>query len=144
MACTQPHFTCIVIIITILLSFSFPLVPVLADDSSSTSCQYPCLPPPVVPVTNCPPPPPSPVTGYWSYPPPPPSVYNPYFSPPNSYNMKTSPPPPNPMLPWFPWYYIHRGQFVSKGNYILTRGNFGGYNVVLLGIFVVLVILREH
>lgn len=133
-------------ILSIFLSFSFPLLPVSADDdSSSTACQYPCLPPPVVPVTDCPPPPPplplSPVTGYWSYPPPQQFEYNPYFSPPNSYNMKSSPPPPNPMLPWFPWYY-HKGPSVSRGNSVFSsQGSFGESNVVLLGISAVLMIL---
>ncbi|KAF3332716.1 hypothetical protein FCM35_KLT02293 [Carex littledalei] len=145
MAFTLPHFNCITII-SILLSFSFPLVPVSADDSSSTECQYPCLPAPVVPVTYCPPPPPpplplSPVTGYWSYPPPPPSEYYPYYSPPNKYNMNPSPPPPDPMLPWFPWYYQHKGPSVSKGNCVFSQGSLGGSNVVLLGIVAVLMIL---
>ncbi|RWW83195.1 hypothetical protein BHE74_00008307 [Ensete ventricosum] len=81
-------------------------------DNSQPECPYPCLPPPTS-VTNCPPPPPAaPATptagypppppstpGYWNYPPPSPQGYYPYLS---------TPPPPNPILPWFPWYYYKK------------------------------------
>lgn len=89
----------------------------LSWDNSPPVCPYPCLPPPTS-VTNCPPPPPStpnPPTAvypppppstpeYWNYPPPAPSGYWP-FNPAPPYINIPAPPPPNPILPYFPWYY---------------------------------------
>ncbi|KAF5442308.1 hypothetical protein F2P56_034981, partial [Juglans regia] len=73
-------------------------------------CPYPCYPPPIgsgTPIiTTQPPPPPSQVVSY-----PPPAGYNPtpagyvpYSSPPPYGNSLGSPPPPDPILPYFPYY----------------------------------------
>ncbi|CAL9175944.1 unnamed protein product [Musa hybrid cultivar] len=80
------------------------------SDFSSPECPYPCLPPPTS-VMNYPPPPPS--EPQWGYPPPPgtpsdgyytpPSGYLPYYSP--TYYTLPAPPPPDPILPYFPFYY---------------------------------------
>ncbi|KAJ8493008.1 hypothetical protein OPV22_014729 [Ensete ventricosum] len=84
------------------------------SDYSPPECPYPCLPPPTS-VANYPPPPPSEPT-WGGYPPPPPGTpsyngyypppsggYLPYYSPPD-YALP-APPPPNPIVPWFPFYY---------------------------------------
>ncbi|KAH0675112.1 hypothetical protein KY290_024140 [Solanum tuberosum] len=81
-------------------------------------CAYPCYPPPTGPTGNNPTPattttPPTPQGGYVPNPPsttyqPPPSGYNniPYLnSPPNDYGNGEAPPPPEPIVPWFPFYY---------------------------------------
>ncbi|KAL5227579.1 hypothetical protein ABZP36_015844 [Zizania latifolia] len=90
-----------------------------AADSYLADCPYPCLLPPPMPVTNCPPPPSTPSTytypppssysntpsSYWNYPPPQ-GGYIPNYQPPagGGYNYP-APPPPNPIVPWYPWYY---------------------------------------
>ncbi|GKV47109.1 hypothetical protein SLEP1_g54034 [Rubroshorea leprosula] len=61
-------------------------------------CTYPCLPPPI-PTNNCPPPPASPEL---PQPPPFPVPLPPGTLPPWVF---AAPPPPNPILPYFPWYY---------------------------------------
>ncbi|CAA2985219.1 Hypothetical predicted protein [Olea europaea subsp. europaea] len=56
--------------------------PAMADE-----CQYPCYPPPTGPKTT-------PEVGYFPYNPPSPYLGN-----------GDAPPPPEPILPWFPFYY---------------------------------------
>ncbi|KAI3976148.1 hypothetical protein MKX01_004904 [Papaver californicum] len=92
------------------------------DENSPPECPYPCLPPPIPgtvsyspptrPVVVLPPTPPS-SSGNYSSTPPPPGFY--YFSPPDggftanypppSFVYSNAPPPPNPILPYFPFYY---------------------------------------
>ncbi|KAG2709545.1 hypothetical protein I3843_05G223900 [Carya illinoinensis] len=100
----------------IFLSFLGTIRP---DDSS---CPYPCYPPPTgpgastptTPAITLPPPPPS---QFVSYPPPAgynptPAGYLPYnYPPPYGTSYGNSPPPPDPILPYFPFYYkkpLHR------------------------------------
>ncbi|KAL2485055.1 proline-rich receptor-like protein kinase PERK1 [Abeliophyllum distichum] len=65
-------------------------------------CQYPCYPPPTgpgnnSPVATTPPSPPGSTT---------PEVgYVPYNPPSTYFGNGVAPPPPEPMLPWFPFYY---------------------------------------
>ncbi|XP_019257903.1 PREDICTED: proline-rich receptor-like protein kinase PERK8 [Nicotiana attenuata] len=84
---------------------------------TAQECPYPCYPPPTGPAGNNPPPatttPPSP-QGYVPNNPstnynPPPAGYN---NPPNDYDNSPPdfvngevPPPPEPIVPWFPFYY---------------------------------------
>lgn len=86
-----------------------------ASPPPPNECPYSCLPPPTP--TDCPPPPPSPQlpTPPAASPPPPsgPVYYPPpsgyhlppggYFFPPPVYEY--GPPPPNPILPYLPFYY---------------------------------------
>jgi hypothetical protein len=94
--------------------------PCYMSQNSPPECPYPCLPPPTGAANSYPPPPQLP-DSFNAYPPPPPLGTNPgdmnnyypppppgsmpnyYFSPP-SYTYG-APPPPNPILPWFPFYY---------------------------------------
>ncbi|KAI3430036.1 uncharacterized protein J3R85_008314 [Psidium guajava] len=80
-----------------------------------SDCPYPCLPPPTTPTIYPQPPPslpspPSPPSEV--YPPPsmvypaPPGGYFPYYFPPPWY-LGNAPPPPDPILPYYPWYYKH-------------------------------------
>ncbi|XP_030452066.1 leucine-rich repeat extensin-like protein 3 [Syzygium oleosum] len=75
-----------------------------------SDCPYPCLPPPTTPAIYPPPLPPSPpLPPFGVYPPPsmvypPPGGYFPYYFPPPWY-LGNAPPPPDPILPYFPWYY---------------------------------------
>lgn len=81
------------------------------------ACPYPCYPPPTgpgytptTPAATTPPPPPYQVESY-----PPPAGYNPttptgnfpYYTPPPPFgsNFLGAPPPPDPILPYFPYYY---------------------------------------
>lgn len=99
--------------ISILLLFLLTLIS-LPSLSFSDDCPFPCLPPPPPPLTNSPPPPspvfdspPPPYTPtYWNYPPPPytPGVV-PFNQPPTGGNIYRTPPPPDPIMPYFPWYY---------------------------------------
>ncbi|KAL2485025.1 Uncharacterized protein Adt_29781 [Abeliophyllum distichum] len=88
------------------ISYAPPLLPY--------ECPYPCLPTPIA-TSSCPPPPsptlPSPQTprppssGSTEYPPPPRDVYFPFYPPPDYYFNYYGPPPPDPILPYFPFYY---------------------------------------
>lgn len=80
---------------------------------ADNECQYPCYPPPTgtgtptTPAYTTPPPPPSQIV---SYPPPvgytpTPTGYYPYNPPPPYGTLFNSPPPPDPILPYFPFYY---------------------------------------
>ncbi|GAB4827966.1 hypothetical protein Ancab_034851 [Ancistrocladus abbreviatus] len=100
--------------------FGFFILLLTLPRSSSYECPYPCLPPPLAPslpaptslpppittTSNCPPPPsPPPLTYYQSppqyyYPP----QFVPYYTPPNYLNPY-APPPPDPILPYFPFYF---------------------------------------
>ncbi|XP_039122021.1 pectinesterase inhibitor 10-like [Dioscorea cayenensis subsp. rotundata] len=102
--CPKAHTTSwiklLIFISQLVLLFESPRL-VLSDDTPP-DCPYPCLPPPSSFSAGYPPPPPSqgiPSFGYY----PPPSGYVPYLSPP-FVNLQ-APPPPNPILPWFPFYY---------------------------------------
>ncbi|KAL3735633.1 hypothetical protein ACJRO7_024715 [Eucalyptus globulus] len=102
------------------LQFSLLARPAGAEQSPlySNECPYPCLPPPSA-ATDCPPPPSPPSQPLTPLPPadqPPPAVlfpppdagYIPYaFPPPNWYMNSIAPPPPDPIVPYFPWYYKH-------------------------------------
>lgn len=101
--------------VSLLLLFLLTLIS-LPSLSFSDDCPFPCLPPPPPPITSSPPPPPpTPVfnspplpytPSYWKYPPPP---YTPGFVPynqaPPGGSIYAAPPPPDPILPYFPWYY---------------------------------------
>ncbi|CAL9073487.1 unnamed protein product [Musa textilis] len=114
-------------------------------DNSQPECPYPCLPPPTS-VTNCPPPPPAaPATptagypppppstpGYWNYPPPSPQGYYPYLS---------TPPPPNPILPWFPWYYYKSPPSASVAP-PLEKDALGKMVISMLGMATCLVLVQ--
>lgn len=81
----------------------------------------PPSPPPPSSSSNCPPPPSPPSSsggGSYYFSPPPPSQSNYYYSPPppsqsgyyypppyKSYPTGPAPPPPNPIVPYFPFYY---------------------------------------
>ncbi|RLM87246.1 hypothetical protein C2845_PM04G15220 [Panicum miliaceum] len=104
---------------TVLLGLITVLISSTAS-SDTPDCPYPCLPPPSSGGAINSYPPPQPSTGAsggfgGSYPPPPPGSYQltppgvmPGFSPPYSgFPSGQAPPPPNPVLPWFPWYYQH-------------------------------------
>lgn len=122
-----------------------------------TECPYPCLPPPTEPtITDCPPPPeallpppseplmqPPPISQTPPseiYPPPTDTGYIPYFSPPWFGNGLNSPPPPDPILPYFPWYYKHplSGQQSSLASTNLVENWFLVHVIVLLSVAVVL------
>ena len=81
------------------------------------ACPYPCYPPPTgpgntptTPVATTAPPPPYQIESY-----PPPAGYNPttptgnlpYYTPPPPFdsNLGGAPPPPDPILPYFPYYF---------------------------------------
>ncbi|KAI3729350.1 hypothetical protein L6452_18006 [Arctium lappa] len=72
--------------------------------STVAQCPYPCYPPPI---GNTPPP--SQTKNY----PPPAAIYTPPsgtvypYTPqtPTFYGGTTAPPPPDPVVPWFPYYY---------------------------------------
>ncbi|PHT56804.1 hypothetical protein CQW23_05290 [Capsicum baccatum] len=85
-----------------------------ASPPPPNGCPYSCLPPPTP--TDCPPPPPSPQPTTPTPPSPPPSepVNYPapvgYYLPPDGYFLPppvyvNGPPPPNPILPYLPFYY---------------------------------------
>lgn len=125
-----------------LLSFStIFLVSILLNSPVATiqdnPCAYPCYPPPTgtgstttptTPVTTTPP---STQTG--SYPPPPavynnptPTGYYPYNPPPSTYNGGSgygANPPPDPILPYFPFYYKNgaRGNGDASSATLLMR-----------------------
>ncbi|EXB89396.1 hypothetical protein L484_017362 [Morus notabilis] len=85
---------------------------------SDEPCQYPCYPPPTstgaTPTTPSTPTPPSvvsypPPTGV--YPTPPSTGVYPYYNPPPNDRYYGAQPPPDPILPYFPFYYkepLHR------------------------------------
>lgn len=71
--------------------------------SPPNGCPYSCLPPPTP--TDCPPPSPPPSGPSINYPPP-----MGYYLPPDGYILPPplyvhGPPPPNPILPYLPFYY---------------------------------------
>ncbi|GAB4840397.1 hypothetical protein Ancab_021163 [Ancistrocladus abbreviatus] len=89
---------------SLLFSILLNLCPSMVADGD---CPYPCLPPPIGGggTTQVPP-----TTQTGSYPPPqyysPPSTGNlPYYPPPSGYAGFGTPPPPDPILPYFPYYY---------------------------------------
>ncbi|KAK1380722.1 arp2/3 complex-activating protein rickA-like [Heracleum sosnowskyi] len=88
------------------LIVSFILISCLHTSSSQTECPYPCYPSPPAGPGNYPPAgtlsPPS-VTGGSFYPPPTGLLPN-YPSPPYLMNGVT-PPAPDSLVPWFPYYY---------------------------------------
>lgn len=94
------------LLLSALLTFSGSWLRTRSDDP----CPYPCNPPPTgaggIPATPTPPtqtgssyPPPT----YYSFPPPQ-AGYNPYNQPPTGGGLYV-PPPPDPILPYFPFYY---------------------------------------
>uniref|UniRef100_M4CAI4 60S ribosomal protein L29 n=1 Tax=Brassica campestris TaxID=3711 RepID=M4CAI4_BRACM len=113
----------------ILLLLSLSLCVTSKDQTVSctmcSSCDNPCNPVP----TSSPPPPPTPPSSsggsgggsYYYSPPPPPSISGggkcpppyggygdggqSYYYPPASYGNFPTPPPPNPIVPYFPFYY---------------------------------------
>lgn len=93
----------------------------LSEDPSPT-CPYPCLPPPTW-ATNYPPPPPA-----WSgYPPPQPVdgvIYTPPYMPysPPSNALLGAPPPPEPILPYFPFYYRRTPPLLSAAPAVIRAG----------------------
>lgn len=109
-----------VLLLLVLLNGQLPTITSQSSQLRQTSlypseCLNPCLPPPsVVPETNCPPtsllPPPPPPSEPSTQPPsdfypPTDGGYTPHFPPP--WYEINAPPPPDPMLPYFPWYYKH-------------------------------------
>lgn len=88
------------------LTVSIILITTLAPSSSQTQCPYPCYPSPPAGPGNYPPAatlsPPL-LTG-GSYYPPPTGVLPNYPSPPYHINGVT-PPAPDSLVPWFPYYY---------------------------------------
>lgn len=96
---------------TILLALIVAVLP--PATRSDDTCPYPCYPPPTgtgTPATPTNPSPPS-QTGSGSYSPPafysPPAAYYPYNPPPSDGDSfdGVTPPPPDPILPYFPYYY---------------------------------------
>lgn len=108
------------ILSTLLLYFSLVLLLSSPARITAQECPYPCYPAPTGPAGNNPPPaattpptsqgyvPNNPSTNYN----PPPAGYN-NNNPPNDYDNNSPPdfvngevpPPPEPILPWFPFYY---------------------------------------
>ncbi|WMV22871.1 hypothetical protein MTR67_016256 [Solanum verrucosum] len=101
-------------------------------------CPYPCYPPPTGPVNNPPvaitPPYPPQGSNYNNYPPPTSGGggggggggYNnfPNYPPPNNgYVNGLVPPPPDPILPWWPYHYRNRPDQFSSSNSIQESRN---------------------
>ncbi|CAK7326727.1 unnamed protein product [Dovyalis caffra] len=84
--------------------FSLPIL-----TTSDGDCPYPCYPPPGgagTPTVTTAPPPPSQSAGSYSPPVyPTPTGNLPYNSPPPFGNNFNGPPPPDAILPYFPYYY---------------------------------------
>ncbi|KAG5240465.1 hypothetical protein OIU77_011953 [Salix suchowensis] len=94
---------------TLLFTYVLANLPSLTT-SDVGECPYPCYPPPTgtgTPTVTTPPPPPSKSAG--SYPPPgyasPTDQDFPFYPPPPFGNNLYGLPPPDPMLPYFPFYY---------------------------------------
>ncbi|KAG5528095.1 hypothetical protein RHGRI_028884 [Rhododendron griersonianum] len=113
-----------ILLIIVVLNFAANTKQDAALPDQTYECPYPCVPQPITATSNClpppgpPPPPPSPPMPTAFPPPPPPGsdYYTPpsgYFSPPSGYFPSYSPPwyfdiappPPDPILPYFPFYY---------------------------------------
>ncbi|KAG7032542.1 hypothetical protein SDJN02_06591, partial [Cucurbita argyrosperma subsp. argyrosperma] len=118
---------------TILLPLIVSVLP--PATSSDDTCPYPCYPPPTdtgYPATPATLTPPS-QTDSGSYSPPayysPPAAYYPYNPPPydgDSFDGIT-PPPPDPILPYFPYYYKkppHKPEDESGGTAVSEIGAF--------------------
>ncbi|KAG8382780.1 hypothetical protein BUALT_Bualt05G0112900 [Buddleja alternifolia] len=96
--------------------------------TSQQECPYPCYPPPTGPGNN--PPvittPPVSTTPPASFSPPvfstPPAIGNFPFNPPSPYFSGVTPPPPEPILPWFP-YYFRKPPHQDPSNSIASRGS---------------------
>ncbi|KAK4430297.1 hypothetical protein Salat_1330400 [Sesamum alatum] len=77
----------------------------ILETTPQQECPYPCYPPPTGPGNN----PPLPTTPPVSTLPPPLSTSPPAgvfpFTPPSPYFLGAAPPPPEPIVPWFPFYY---------------------------------------
>ncbi|KAG5236818.1 hypothetical protein OIU78_004797 [Salix suchowensis] len=91
--------------------------------SDGGECPYPCYPPPTgtgTPTFTAPPSPPSQSAGIYSPPLyPSPTGDLPYYSPPAFGNNFNGPPPPDPILPYFPFYYRkppHQGDVSSASS----------------------------
>ncbi|MCD7468119.1 hypothetical protein HAX54_005930 [Datura stramonium] len=109
--------------LSVLLLFIFSLfLNFMARSTSGQECPYPCYPPPTGPGNNPPvavtPPSPPQESYYNNYPPPSGGGYNnlPYYNPPpNGFVNGLVPPPPDPILPWWPYRYRNRpDQFSSS------------------------------
>ncbi|KAI3877670.1 hypothetical protein MKW98_020151 [Papaver atlanticum] len=101
-------------------------------------------PPPPTPTNDCPPPP-SQSTPVYYYSPPPPSTpsYTPYTPPaigglikppPNGYSLYPGPPPPNPIVPYFPFYFHAPPppSYLSSANLIKIKSYFSVISLVLI------------
>ncbi|XP_009778696.1 uncharacterized protein [Nicotiana sylvestris] len=98
----------------------FPLVLNFTARTSGQECPYPCYPPPTGTGNNSPvalTPPYSQGYNYF----PPPSIYNnnpaaggsnfPYYNSPPNFVNGVVPPPPDPILPWWPYRYKNRPNY---------------------------------
>ncbi|XP_030525695.1 leucine-rich repeat extensin-like protein 1 [Rhodamnia argentea] len=136
------------------LQFSLLAQPALAEQAPaySNECPYPCLPPPSA-AMDCPSPPPplsqpssTPLPPFADQPPPfvlyppPDSGYIPYaFPPPNWYMNSIPPPPPDPIMPYFPWYYQHP-PFRSQSPETIHSQSMVTIAVVLCFLYIVLLV----
>ncbi|KMZ68229.1 hypothetical protein ZOSMA_246G00210 [Zostera marina] len=105
--------TSLAVFLLLVVFMEFPYISI-SDNPLVGECPYPCLPPPISGNNYAPTPPSSQSQQgvVYPYPPPPPSGIAAYFYPPPSYgsgylpqNTHVAPPPPNPILPYFPFYY---------------------------------------
>ncbi|WOH13316.1 hypothetical protein DCAR_0832825 [Daucus carota subsp. sativus] len=123
-----------------LLIASTTLLSCLHTSCSQTECPYPCYPSPPAGPGNYPPPatlpPPSPTGG--SFYPPPTGLLPNYPSPP--YRMSgVTPPAPDALVPWFPYYYKKppHGTDQAYSSSVRNRtGGIGSINLLVLLLFV--------